>query len=86
MKRKALKKELTSFFEIFILAALPGLLYEFVKEPSLETLPKAYTALALYLTYRGLAYAFSFLVKEEEELLAEREELEKELGSRMDKG
>jgi len=48
------EREIRLFFEIFGLAALPGMLHAFILSPSVETLPDAYFAVSSYALYRAI--------------------------------
>ena len=49
---KKFEREFRLFFEIFGLAALPGMLHAFIMNPSITTLPDAYFAVSAYAIYR----------------------------------
>jgi len=51
---KKIEREARLFFEIFGLAALPGMLHAFIADPSLLTLPDAYFAVMTYGLYRAI--------------------------------
>lgn len=75
MKISKLERELKLFFEIFGLAALPGMLHAFILAPSLTTLPDAYIAVTFYIIYRITVRMREYVTGEEYEL---DKEIEKE--------
>ena len=65
MKRKVWR-EVRLFVELFLISILPSMVTDFAKDPSLNTLPDAYVAFALYGSYRTFFLWRESLEREED--------------------